>query len=171
MEELAKWAEGELKRYKTFWWFYFFFPELLLLLQYLMAPLEGPGAYSPNVPGYTALILFMCAFSFVSLVVFGRYPSESKVKNILLGQAGKSPLPQRKTSLFGPLFLGMLALVEIPVFGFILLFSSAGVPELERFTPIGYFLLLLGIIALVLHRLRATRVVRETLREIGAKLR
>jgi hypothetical protein len=65
----------------------------------------------------------------------------------------------------------MLALVEIPVFGFALLFTSAGIPELEQFTPIGYFLLLLGAIALITHRLRATRVVRTTLREIGAKPR
>jgi hypothetical protein len=172
MEELTKWVESELGRYKAFWWIYLFFPlSLLLLFQFLMAPIERTGIYSPNILGYEALILFTYAFSFVSLIVFGRYPSETKIKNKLLEKAGKRPLTARRTNLFGLLFLGMMMQVDIPLFGFLLIFTSSGIPELEPFYPFGYFLFLLGVIAMISHRLRATRLVRNSLGDLGAKSR
>lgn len=179
-------ASTELRKYKWYWWqvvgtalfLSLFIGPLLILLFVYYAP------SAPDAPLLRDVVVPQCAYLLGTVAVFLRYPSTTRMSEDISSwlsdttailpmftQYGTQPWYTGPRSILKPLMGGLLAISVTVFLAVILLMISAFSSTLAPLIPYEEVLALLGFVGMILHRWRATGVVKKALAEHDARMR
>jgi hypothetical protein len=152
---------------------------LFALLAYIISGFGGTIGWTNEIPeGQVDLALLLIGVSFLDLFLAMWFPSGQRIRNTVAGQEAKriamTPKDTRagvpQATVLGSLMVGTIFADSISIYGLLLAYLSMNSESLTLLSY-GYLLMLLGAIALVLQRWRATRLVEGILTEVRAKSR